>query len=55
MLELGSLGGSVTEIATRLVVSDTTVKTHFANIYRKLGVSDRTSAVANALRRGLIA
>jgi ATP/maltotriose-dependent transcriptional regulator MalT len=36
------------------VISPTTVKTHFENIYRKLGVPDRASAVANALRLGLI-
>ena len=40
-------------IATRLVVSDETVKSHLRSIYRKLGVSDRTSAVATALREGI--
>jgi DNA-binding NarL/FixJ family response regulator len=40
-------------IATRLVLSDETVKSHLRSIYRKLGVSDRTSAVAMALREGI--
>jgi len=31
------------------------VKTHFENIYEKLGVGDRAAAVAQALRNGLIA
>ena len=30
------------------------MKTHFENIYAKLGVSDRAGAVAHALRTGLI-
>jgi ATP/maltotriose-dependent transcriptional regulator MalT len=30
------------------------VKTHFENIYEKLGVSDRAAAVAYAMRIGLI-
>jgi DNA-binding NarL/FixJ family response regulator len=29
------------------------VKSHLRSIYRKLGVSDRTSAVATALREGI--
>jgi two-component system nitrate/nitrite response regulator NarL len=42
------------EIAERLVVSPATVKTHFTNLYPKLGVSDRAAAVAATLRLGLI-
>ena len=41
-------------IANRLVIGDETVKSHLRAIYRKLGVSDRTSAVAVALREGIL-
>ncbi len=40
-------------IANKLVIGDETVKTHLSSIYRKLGVSDRTGAVATALREGI--
>jgi DNA-binding NarL/FixJ family response regulator len=40
-------------IAARLVIGDETVKSHLRSIYRKLGVSDRTGAVATALREGI--
>jgi PAS domain S-box-containing protein len=54
VLQLAALGLSGPEVAARLVVSPATVKTHFENIYRKLAVGDRASAVARALRLGLI-
>jgi DNA-binding NarL/FixJ family response regulator len=54
VLRLLSHGGSTKEIAQSLVVSEETVKSHLARIYQKLGVGDRTSAVALALRRGLV-
>jgi DNA-binding NarL/FixJ family response regulator len=40
-------------IANKLIIGDETVKTHLSSIYRKLGVSDRTGAVATALREGI--
>ncbi|MHA3023509.1 response regulator [Mycobacterium sp. BMJ-28] len=40
-------------IATKLVIGDETVKSHLSSIYRKLGVADRTGAVATALREGI--
>ena len=40
-------------IANKLVIADETVKSHLRSIYRKLGVSDRTGAVATALREGI--
>jgi DNA-binding NarL/FixJ family response regulator len=40
-------------IAAKLVIGDETVKSHLSSIYRKLGVSDRTGAVATALREGI--
>jgi DNA-binding NarL/FixJ family response regulator len=49
-----SYGRSTREIAQALVVSDETVKSHLGHIYQKLGVGDRTAAVAVALRRGLV-
>lgn len=54
MLQLAAHGLSGPQIAEHLVLSPGTVKTHFQNIYRKWGVSDRAGAVARALRQGLI-
>jgi NarL family two-component system response regulator YdfI len=42
------------EIATQLHIADRTVRAHLTNIYTKLGVDSRTSAVAVALERGLL-
>jgi two-component system nitrate/nitrite response regulator NarL len=54
ILQLAADGSAGKEIAARLVVSPATVKTHFSNIYEKLGVSDRAAAVATAMRLGVI-
>jgi PAS domain S-box-containing protein len=54
VLQLAADGFSGRKIAERLVVSPSTVKTHFDHIYEKLGVSDRAAAVATGLRLGLI-
>lgn len=40
-------------IANKLVIGEETVKSHLRAIYRKLGVTDRTGAVATALREGI--
>ena len=42
------------EIAELLFISEETVKGHVKHIIEKLGASDRTEAVAVALRRGII-
>lgn len=42
------------EIATRLFISEETVKVHVKHIMEKLGAQDRTQAVAIAIRRGII-
>ena len=47
-------GGANKEIAAKLTLSESTVKTHVANIFQKLEVNDRTGAVTEALRRKII-
>jgi DNA-binding NarL/FixJ family response regulator len=42
------------EIASRLGISDHTVKFHVAAILGKLGAMSRTEAVMIAVRRGLV-
>lgn len=46
---------SLVEIGQHLYVSRNTVKTHTLSIYRKLGVSGRSEAVARAVELGLLA
>lgn len=53
VLDLLVSGNSNRDIATRLVISEDTVKTHTRSLYRKLNVRDRTAATAMALREGL--
>jgi two-component system, NarL family, nitrate/nitrite response regulator NarL len=54
ILTLAAEGRSGPEIARILFLSPSTVKTHLANIYDKLDVSDRAAAVAKALREGVL-
>jgi DNA-binding CsgD family transcriptional regulator len=54
ILQLAAGGCSSAEIADILFLSPGTVKTHFQNIYKKLDVGDRASAVASAMRHGMI-
>jgi LuxR family transcriptional regulator, maltose regulon positive regulatory protein len=54
VLALVAAGMSNKEIAGRLFVSVTTVKTHINNLYRKLDARSRIQAVARARELGLI-
>jgi two-component system nitrate/nitrite response regulator NarL len=54
ILQLAAQGMSGKTIAQHLTLSPSTVKSHFEHIYTKWGTSDRASAVAKALREGLI-
>jgi DNA-binding CsgD family transcriptional regulator len=54
VLQLAAGGYPRREVADRLMVSPSTIKTHLEHIYAKLGVSDRAAAVAQGLRTGLI-
>lgn len=54
VLSLIAQGHSNKEIAARLGLSEDTVKRHVSNVLDKLGVQDRTQAVTEALRRGLL-
>ena len=53
ILSLVVTGLSNRGIAAKLVIGEETVKTHLSSVYRKLGVGDRTSAAAMALREGI--
>jgi DNA-binding NarL/FixJ family response regulator len=53
VLRLLANGLSNRRIADELSLGDETVKTHLRSIYKKLGVQDRTQAVALTLRQGL--
>lgn len=54
VLELVAKGTSNKQIAKALWISETTVKTHLLHVFDKLEVTDRTAAVTEALRRGVI-
>jgi DNA-binding NarL/FixJ family response regulator len=53
VLGLIARGASNAEIAAMLWVTERTVKFHVSNIYRKLGVDNRTEATRRAFERGL--
>jgi DNA-binding NarL/FixJ family response regulator len=54
VLRLLSVGTPNAGIARSLVVTEQTVKFHLSNVYRKLGVANRTEAARYALVHGLL-
>ena len=54
VLQLIADGCSTPEVAARLYISQKTVKNHLASIYQKLDARDRTQAVLQAVRMGIV-
>ena len=54
VLQLIADGLSTTEVAAKLYISVKTVKNHLASIYQKLDTRDRTQAVLQAVRMGIV-
>ncbi len=54
VIKLMARGYNNRQIADILFISEHTVKVHIRNIFRKIGVTDRTNAVLWAIERGLV-
>jgi two-component system response regulator DegU len=54
VLQLAAQGATNKEIAQQCYISETTVKAHFRNILEKLHTKNRSSAVAVAVKKGLL-
>jgi DNA-binding NarL/FixJ family response regulator len=54
VLKLLADGLSAAEIGSRIHLSESTVKSHLAKIYQKLGVTNRSQALVTAMRTGLL-
>jgi len=54
VLQLIADGCSTPEVASKLYISQKTVKNHLASIYQKLDARDRTQAVLAAVRMGIV-
>jgi len=55
VLKLVARGLTNKQIASKLAISDKTVRNHLSRIFRKLDAGNRTEAVMNAMRAGLLA
>jgi len=49
-----AIGMRNAEVATRLALSESTVKTHLTNIFQKLGIRDRIELTRYAIKSGLV-
>jgi len=54
VLQLIADGCSTSEVADQMYISQKTVKNHLASIYQKLDARDRTQAVLQAVRMGIV-
>ena len=54
VLKLLAVGMFNKEVGKRLEISERTVKNHVSNIFKKLGVTDRTQAAVFAIRNNLV-
>jgi len=54
VLNLIAKGAANKLIAATLSIGESTVKTHIQSIFQKLGVGDRTEAVTQAIKKGII-
>jgi DNA-binding NarL/FixJ family response regulator len=54
VLQLVAEGASNNDIASSLIISENTVKTHLRNIMDKLHLANRSQAAAYAVKRGLV-
>jgi two-component system response regulator DevR len=54
LLEKLPSGDTISQLATQLFVTESTIKTHLAAIYRKLKAENRVQAINNARKFGLL-
>jgi two-component system NarL family response regulator len=54
VLQLIAEGKTNPQISTKLNIAESTVRFHISNILDKLGVSDRTQAIVQAVNQGLV-